>query len=227
MTQRQLACGLLALLLSLLSFAVVMQALCYETSGHRDGHRNARNKDRSNDRSADQRAAGGVIRVTLTAAQSPSAAPRETSPAPAAAAPASATATATATGVTANETTEATGASQPDDAGYPRTGNGAVAAYIPVAELSERPVLLQDIDALLDLGAVAMAGNAAPAAAQATAILLINEYGDVDRLQFESHAFPQYLESVLAERFAAARFLPGKIDGRPVRSALRIALQLH
>ncbi len=221
MTQRQLACGLLALLLSLLSFAVVMQALCCRTPGHRDGHRNDRGKDRSNNRSADQCAAGGVITVTLTAAQAPIAEPRETPPAPAAA-----SAMATATAVTANEATEATGANQPDDAGDPRAGNGSVAAYIPVAELSERPILLQDIDALLDFTSADIAGNDVPAA-QATAVLLINEYGDVDRLQFESHAFPQYLESVLTQRFAAARFLPGKIDGRPVRSALRIALQLH
>lgn len=105
--------------------------------------------------------------------------------------------------------------------------NGPPTGYVPVAELSERPVLLQDIDQVIDLSIEGIADPNTESRQQATGILLINETGHVDRLQFDSDELPRYLETVLAQRFAVARFLPGKIDGKPVRSALRIALQLQ
>lgn len=105
--------------------------------------------------------------------------------------------------------------------------NGPPTGYVPVAELSERPVLLQDIDQVIDLSIEGIADPNTESRQQATGILLINETGHVDRLQFDSDELPRYLETVLAQRFATARFLPGKIDGKPVRSALHIALQLQ
>ncbi len=101
------------------------------------------------------------------------------------------------------------------------------AGYLPAADLSERPVLLQDIHDEIDLATIMSADDDLTAITEATGILLINEQGGVDRLLFESPGLPQYLESLLAQRFAEARFRPGKIDGRPVRSALRIVLQLQ
>ncbi len=101
------------------------------------------------------------------------------------------------------------------------------AGYLPAADLSERPVLLQDIHDEIDLATIMSAEDDLTAITEATGILLINEQGGVDRLLFESPGLPQYLESLLAQRFAEARFRPGKIDGRPVRSALRIVLQLQ
>lgn len=98
-------------------------------------------------------------------------------------------------------------------------------AYVPAAGLSERPLLIQDIDDVLDLASAGIADPDLPTEQQVVALLLINERGGVDRLQFETDLIPRYLEAMLAQRFADARFLPGKIDGRPVRSALRIALR--
>ncbi len=105
------------------------------------------------------------------------------------------------------------------------------AGYVPAAELSERPVLLQDLDPVLELpaGRESKVEGAAEvtASSTATAILLINRQGSVDRLLFEPPGYPRYLEAMLALRFAEMRFLPGKIDGKPVPSALRISVQLQ
>ncbi len=107
------------------------------------------------------------------------------------------------------------------------------AGYVPAAELSERPVLLQDLDPVLALPASA-AASADPAGtaditglSTAIGILLINQQGSVDRLLFETPGYPRYLEDMLALRFADVRFRPGKIDGKPVPSALRIIMQLQ
>lgn len=112
--------------------------------------------------------------------------------------------------------------------------------YVPAAELSERPVLLQDLDPVLELPASVSTGTGAADTSQmpdsssdstlastATGILLINAQGGVDRLLFDTPGYPRYLEAMLAQRFADVRFLPGKIDGKPVPSALRIRLQLQ
>ena len=112
------------------------------------------------------------------------------------------------------------------DAGLAVDGGPAI-AYVPAAELSERPLLLQDIDDLLDLPSAGIVVPDTLPVQYGTGVLLINERGGVDRVQFESTAFPRYLEAMLTQRFAEARFLPGKIDGKPVRSALRIALRLQ
>ncbi len=112
-----------------------------------------------------------------------------------------------------------------DKPGVAETSGDAVLAYVPVTELSERPLLIRDIDGELDLASAGIADADMRTTQQATATLLINEHGGVDRVQFESEVLPRYLEAILARRFADARFLPGKINGRPVPSALRIALQ--
>ncbi len=126
------------------------------------------------------------------------------------------------------------------------------AAYIHARDLDERPLLLKDIDAVLDtrrdsasdsasesasesasgstrdaLSDAKLPGEPGAAVRSAVGTLLINEYGEVDRLTIETAGLPAELEAILVARFREARFLPGKIAGRPVRSALRIALQVQ
>lgn len=123
-----------------------------------------------------------------------------------------------------------------ESAGVSETVSEAIPAttgYVPAPELSERPVLLQDLDSVIEFPTSAMASAGwtgaedMPSLSTATGILLINREGSVDRLLFEAPGYPRYLEAMLAQRFADVRFLPGKIDGKPVPSALRISLQLQ
>lgn len=93
-------------------------------------------------------------------------------------------------------------------------------AYLPVSKLSERPLILQDIDPLLT--------NAQDTATQQLVLqLLINEYGDVDQVLVEDAVVPAELLKQLQQRFLQARFLPGRLQGFAVPSALRIAVTLQ
>lgn len=93
--------------------------------------------------------------------------------------------------------------------------------YLPASALTERPVVLQDIDTEL-LPALW------PVSAQTLVFqLLINEYGDVDQVIVEKSSLPQGLLAELRQRFLAARFAPGRLRGRAVATALRIAVQLQ
>ncbi len=119
------------------------------------------------------------------------------------------------------------------------------AGYLRTDQLDERPLLLQDIDPLLDSAALDVSADESPLSSRsplparpsilpqpgepiaARGILLINEHGGVDRLLLESGNLPDEMERLLMQRFAHARFLPGKLEGRVVRSALRIALSIR
>jgi PIN domain nuclease of toxin-antitoxin system len=57
--------------------------------------------------------------------------------------------------------------------------------------------------------------------------LLINQYGDVDRVVVEESALPQVLLAELQAKFLQARFTPGRLDTRAVSSAVRIEVQLQ
>ena len=94
-----------------------------------------------------------------------------------------------------------------------------VNGYLPVSALSERPELLKDIDPEwylygLDLPSL-------------SALLLINEYGDVDDLVIDIPFLTPMLLEDLRTRFRAARFLPGRLHGQPVKVALRVVIQLE
>jgi hypothetical protein len=94
-----------------------------------------------------------------------------------------------------------------------------VNGYLPVSALSERPKLLKDIDPEwylygLDLPSL-------------SAVLLINEYGDVDDLIIDTTTLTPMLLQDLRIRFCAARFLPGRIDRQPVKVALHVVIQLE
>ena len=97
--------------------------------------------------------------------------------------------------------------------------------YLPASLLSERPAILNDIDPQLS---DRFSGISAQSM---TMLLLINEYGDVDKVLFDdliaAESLPFVLRAELIQRFLEARFLPGFLHGRPVRSQLRIAVSLH
>ena len=97
--------------------------------------------------------------------------------------------------------------------------------YLPASALTERPVIVNDIDSELS---ERFSGIAAQSM---TMILLINEYGDIDNVLFDdaiaAETLPLVLRADLVQRFLEARFLPGRLHGQPVRSQLRIAVSLH
>jgi hypothetical protein len=92
------------------------------------------------------------------------------------------------------------------------------AAYLPAAQLTERPQLLQDI------APDWRAQDRLPQRMVCT--LLVSEYGDVDRVLCDEPVVSPATLQAVGERFRAARFAPGRLYGRPVRSALRIELRL-
>ncbi len=90
--------------------------------------------------------------------------------------------------------------------------------YLPVTRLSERPQVVRDIDPEwpwtgIDLPVL-------------VCTLLINEYGDVDRVLLHEPPLSPMLEADIRARFLAARFVPGKLHGQPVKAALRIEIRL-
>lgn len=52
--------------------------------------------------------------------------------------------------------------------------------------------------------------------------LYINETGGIDQILFKTSDQPPYAELLLHEQFVKMQFHPGKIDGIPVKSKLRI-----
>ena len=100
-------------------------------------------------------------------------------------------------------------------------GTAAVAGidgYLPASLLTERPQVVRDIDPEWRLPGIALPVLACT--------LLINEYGDVDQVLPEGVSLSPTLEQEVRTRFMAARFSPGKLHGRPVRTALRIEIRL-
>lgn len=107
----------------------------------------------------------------------------------------------------------------PADMAEPTSGTVQPMGYLSSEQLTQRPQLLQDMDPDV------MAPGLAPL--QINAVLLINEYGDVDRAVFDSYTLPAYLEVILQERFRTLRFSPGNLQGVAVRSALRIEISVQ
>lgn len=98
-------------------------------------------------------------------------------------------------------------------------GETGFAAYIPASQLTERPQVIHDIDSEWHLPGVPLPMLAA--------VLLINEYGDVDRIVLDQRSLSPMLETDLRTRFMAMRFSPGRLRGQPVKSALRIEIRLE
>lgn len=97
--------------------------------------------------------------------------------------------------------------------------------YIPVSQLDSKPIVIKDIDPnLLE--------NFRGVKAQSLELnLLINEYGDVDRVILDSLIdtvdLPDRLLDDLKQRFLEARFLPGRLNNQPVPSQMRIRIRLE
>ena len=106
--------------------------------------------------------------------------------------------------------------------------------YLPASQLTERLQVLIDIDPELSDRFKFIH----PQSLDLT--LLISEYGDVDRVLIlpptegmagtlpgiAAEPLPAGLLNDLAQQFLATRFLPGRLYGQPVRSALRIRVSL-
>lgn len=92
--------------------------------------------------------------------------------------------------------------------------------YFRVAELSERPRVLQDIRADLGLGF-------ADVPEQAIVLrLFINEEGGIDLVAVEESNLPPAHEKTLTGAFANVKFRPGMRDNIPVKSQLKIEVKL-
>lgn len=98
-------------------------------------------------------------------------------------------------------------------------GRSPFAGYLPASLLSERPQVLQDIDPDWHFDGLSLP--------VVECVLLINEYGDVDRVLISGSALSPMLAEDVRARFLAARFSPGRLHGRPVKSALRIEVRLE
>lgn len=90
--------------------------------------------------------------------------------------------------------------------------------YLPLSRLTEWPVALNDLapdfdDSTRDGGVQLL-----------EAVLLINEFGGVDRVLLSDAGWAQ---QALLDHLRRLRFAPGRLFGRPVKSALRIELRLH
>ncbi len=96
--------------------------------------------------------------------------------------------------------------------------------YFPAAMLTERPLAISDIDD-------ALSARFAFIPPQSLAFtLLISEYGDVERVLVPDVPAPERLPAVLLDdliqRFTGLRFLPGRLHGQAVPSALNIRVEL-
>jgi hypothetical protein len=94
--------------------------------------------------------------------------------------------------------------------------------YLPVSMLTQRPIVLQDIDPELPEALRSLE----PQSFYLT--LFVNEYGDVDQVKLASVVTlsPSMIDE-LRRHFEVMRFMPGYLEGRAVRAALRIRVQLH
>ena len=97
--------------------------------------------------------------------------------------------------------------------------------YIPVSQLNSKPIVLKDIDPNL------LENFRGVQPQSLNLILLINEYGDVDRVMFDSLSdtpdLPERLLDDLKQRFLEAQFLPGRLNNQPVPSQMRIRIRLE
>lgn len=92
--------------------------------------------------------------------------------------------------------------------------------YYPPEELSQRARILRDIDPFL--GEL----NDHPGAGKAVITLWINEQGGVDRAETESSDLTESFENAVLEQFLAARFQPAERTGIPVKSLMRIEVEI-
>jgi TonB family protein len=90
--------------------------------------------------------------------------------------------------------------------------------YLPRQALTDVPQAAGPV--LLDYPAEAPAGRW-----RATLTLFIDSDGQVRRVRIDDGALPAVLQAQAREAFLAARFSPGRIDGRAVRARLRVEVE--
>lgn len=93
--------------------------------------------------------------------------------------------------------------------------------YFLTKELPDRPLVLRDMPSDL--------GDLFPevASQRIEVWLYINETGGIDQKLFKTSDQPPYAELLLHEQFVNMQFHPGKIDGIPVKSKLRIEVTIE
>ncbi len=95
------------------------------------------------------------------------------------------------------------------------------AAYLPRSQLTQAPVPQQSIDLLYP--ELAPAGRF-----RAVLTLFIDDRGVVQRVRIDEaddSGLPPVLEDAARQTFLHSPFTPGELDGRPIRSRLRIEIE--
>ena len=105
------------------------------------------------------------------------------------------------------------------DTGADGQDKSTIDVYVPAYRLTERPQVLIDIDPDWRFPGITLPVF--------SALLLINEYGDVDKVILEPQRLLPMVEEDIRSRFLIMRFVPGILHGRPVKSALRIEVRLE
>lgn len=99
-------------------------------------------------------------------------------------------------------------------------GDSLEAYYFNSRELTQKPLVAVDIP-------VGFALLVSEAQSQIAILrLLINEYGDIDRIIVEDSSLPKQTKTVLLSTFNAMKFHPGEVNGKAVKSQLTLAIQL-
>lgn len=102
-------------------------------------------------------------------------------------------------------------------------GRGEGEDYLPVARLTERPQAMS-IPEVAPASVQPLESFLQPAGQTFTCLLLISEQGDIDRVLFDA-AGPTMTpaqQQAWQQSLRMLRFTPGRLYGRPVKSALRI-----
>lgn len=93
--------------------------------------------------------------------------------------------------------------------------------YFPTKELAEKPQVMTDVPPML----ATPLPNESPE--PAILRLRINELGTIDEVIIEKSSFSETAQRLITDIFGKMRFEPGKIDGKPVKSEMRIEMKLE
>ncbi|MBT9456889.1 MAG: hypothetical protein IV097_09725 [Burkholderiaceae bacterium] len=98
--------------------------------------------------------------------------------------------------------------------------NGADDIYLPRARLSLPPVLRSQVALPWPEAAETQGGHF-----RAVLALFIDELGVVQKVRVEGNGLPPALEAVARESFLGASFVPGELQGQPVKSLIRVEVR--
>lgn len=135
-------------------------------------------------------------------------------------------------GQLADQTSRSSSAAPAVPAASPGAGIEAsdAPAYLPASQLTEWPrQRTTDSPLAEDEGKIDDVSMSAAWQMPKTveAVLMIDEHGEVNRVQLKGDALEPPERQWLDQRLRAMRFVPGYLYGRPVRSRLAIELVLH